>query len=299
MNFGGAFLSSKHKYLKSIPNKWKPKSIRITDKIALEDLIKKINDIGIQFPLIAKPDMGERGRNVQKIECYNELKFYLKKMNQAILIQEFIEYPIELGILFYWDLQGNPQISSVGKKKFCELEGNGKVTLEKLVLMNHRIAHRKKNLKKKFAKQWNQIIPNGKKIRVEPIGNHNRGTVFLDAQKYRSEEMKRWVANCAKKIPGFDYGRIDLKIKDWDSFKYKRGIKIIEINGVNSEPIHIYDPKYSIWKAYRDIFYHMHIIYKLSKPKLNQQTQTHTLCEFIRGSRVTLSKNKPSLISYT
>ena len=122
MNFGGAFLSSKHKYLKSIPNKWKPKSIRITDKIALEDLIKKINDIGIQFPLIAKPDMGERGRNVQKIECYNELKFYLKKMNQAILIQEFIEYPIELGILFYWDLQGNPQISSVGKKKICELD---------------------------------------------------------------------------------------------------------------------------------------------------------------------------------
>jgi hypothetical protein len=261
-------------------------------------LIKKINDINIQFPLIAKPDMGERGRNVQKIESSNELKYYLEKIKQPILIQEFIEYPIELGILFYWDLKGNPQITSIGKKEFCELEGTGKDTLEKLVLMNHRIAHRKNILKKKFAKQLHQIVPNGKKIRVEPIGNHNRGTVFLDANTYHSEEMKQWVANCVKKIPGFDYGRIDLKIKDWDSFKSKRGIKIIEINGVNSEPIHIYDPKYPIWKAYSDIFYHMHIIYKLSKPKLNRQTQTHTLCEFIRGSRVTLSRNKPPLISY-
>jgi len=41
--------------------------------------------------------------------------------------------------------------------------------------------------------------------------------------------------------------------------------KIIEINGVNAEPTHIYDPNHTLAKAYRDIFFHMKIIYQISK----------------------------------
>jgi hypothetical protein len=246
MNFGGAFLSSKHNYLKNIPKKWKPKSIRIDQTTALVDLKNKIELNSFQFPLILKPDMGERGKNVEKIQNFSEIKSYLVRVNQPILIQEFIDFPIELGILFFWDTQNNPQITSIGKKEFCVLTGNGNDTLEALVSKNHRIAHRKSTLKKKYTAQWNQIIPLNKKLMVEPIGNHNRGTTFLDARDRYSEEMLEWAVDCVKNIQGFDYGRIDLKIKNWDSFQTKRGIKILEINGVNSEPIHIYDPNYSI-----------------------------------------------------
>ena len=100
-------------------------------------------------------------------------------------------------------------------------------------------------------------------------------------------------------LPDFDYGRIDLKIENWNSFKTKTGIKILEINGVNSEPIHIYDPNFSIWNAYKTIFKHMHIIYQLSQHKLNNQSQTLSLFEFISGARKVLSKKGASQISYT
>lgn len=170
-----------------------------------------------------------------------------------------------------------PQITSIGKKEFCDVKGNGSYTLETLISNNHRIAHRKKILKKRFKKQWQQIIPLNKKILVEPIGNQNKGTIFYDGRNHYSEEMLEWVSDCVKNIKGFDYGRIDLKMEHWNSFKNKKGIKILEINGVNSEPIHIYDPRYSIWKAYKAIFHHMHIIYRLSKHKLNQSHQTCSL----------------------
>lgn len=290
MNFGGAFLSSKHHYLKSVPKKWKPRSMRIDQTIDLALLKTKINRDSFQYPLILKPDMGERGKNVEIINDFTEIESYLKKVGQPILIQEYINFPIELGILFFWDNHKKPQITSIGTKEFCVLTGNGLDTLGTLVSKNHRIAHRKSILHKKFSAQWDQIIPLNKKIFIEPIGNHNRGTTFLDARDRYSEEMLKWAADCVKNIHGFDYGRLDIKIESWDSFHTKKGIKVLEINGVNSEPIHIYDPNYSIWKAYRDIFFHMKIIYELSKQKLNQPQQTLSLADFIRGSRIVLSK---------
>lgn len=299
MKFGGAFLSSKHDYLKKIPEKWTPKTLHISDLEDFELIKNQLEVMKLNFPLIAKPDMGERGRNVEKIGSLEELEHYIRTINQPVLIQEYIEYPIELGILFYWDTAGIPHITSIGKKEFCTLKGDGKLTLKKLVKENHRIAHRASILEDRFKEQWHQIMPKGKELLVEPIGNHNRGTTFLDAREHKSKEMLDWVVNSLQNLQGFDYGRIDLKLKNWNAFKENNGIKILEINGVNSEPIHIYDPNCSIWSAYKSIFNHMHIIYQLSRQKLNKQSKTLSLFEFIGGALEVLSKKRVSQISYT
>lgn len=284
MNFGGAFLSSKIKSLQKIPKSWLPKSIHFNAHNTSE-VLQQIQNQDINFPCIIKPDLGERVKRVEIINNSDELEsYFIKYPNDPFIVQEYINYPIELGILFYWDLEGNPKISSIGKKKFCTLTGNGKDTLQKLVEKNHRIYKRKKIIKAKFSPLWNQILPLHHTILIEPIGNHNRGTIFLDARHHYSSDMLQWITECAKTIPGFDFGRFDIKIENWDAFKNKKGIKVLEINGVNSEPIHIYDPHYNIWKAYRDIFHQMHTIYKLSKNKLKEKQKTVSLLEFIRGS---------------
>lgn len=300
MNFGGALLSSKYNYLKYIPQQWKPKTIKIQTNHSFNLIKQKLSEEQIHFPLIIKPDMGERGKNVEKINNEQQLKKYIENSNRttAYLLQEFINYPIELGILFYWDIHHNPQISSIGKKQFCVVVGNGKDTMQQLICENHRIIHRKSILKKQFKDQWEEIIPKGKSILLEPIGSHNRGTAFLDARNHFSKEMLNWIVSCTKNLEGFDYGRIDLKIKNWDAFQTQKGIKILEINGVNSEPIHIYDPTYSIWSAYKDIFKHMHIIYSLSKERLKDHHKTQTLYEFIKASRLVLNNNKPQNTFY-
>ncbi len=292
MNFGGAFLSSKNNYLKEIPIKWVPTTIFVPPQENFNKTQKKLREKKITFPLIVKPDMGERGKNVALLSTPKELEDYLKKANQPSLIQEYISYPIELGILFYWNTKKRPVISSIGVKTFCEIEGNGNDTLKQLVSKNHRISKRKEFLSRKFKKDWHRKISSGEKILIEPIGNHNLGTTFCDGRKNYSKEMLLWVANCVKNIPGFDYRRLDIKIKDWSAFKNNDGIKIIEINGINSEPIHIYDPNYNLWKAYRDIFQHMNIIYKLSKNKRELKIKPISLIEFIMGAKKALNQKK-------
>ncbi len=64
----------------------------------------------------------------------------------------------------------------------------------------------------------------------------------------------------------------------------------MEVNGVNSEPIHIYDPSYSIWNAYRDIFFQMKIIFDLSQKRLKDEYPTQSLFEFLKGTQQVLGK---------
>lgn len=299
MDFGGAFLSSKNKYLTQLPQDWVPKTVFVPSNEHITKIQGKLTEREITFPLIAKPDMGERGKNVALIHTVKELTLYLKKIKQPVLLQEYISYPIELGILFYWDTNKQPYISSIGIKKFCEIEGNGEDTFQKLVSKNHRISKRIDFLAKKFKHEWNTIVPKGTKILIEPIGNHNLGTTFIDGKKHFSEDMLSWVANCVTHIPGFDYGRLDLKIDSWNAFKNNNRIKILEINGVNSEPIHIYDPSYSICNAYKAIFQHMNIIYTLSTHQENRKGTTISLYEFARGAKKVLTRKKITQMLYT
>ena len=301
MKLGGAFLSSKNESLKQLPKESTPITLVISKSTSILKIKKLIASKQLKFPLIIKPDMGERGKGVEKLESFDMLLAYLDqyKNNDTLLIQEFINYPIELGILFYWDTEGKPKISSIGEKSFCEVVGNGSDTLKDLVLNNYRIKHRSRIIKARFKKQWNSILDSGERVLIEPIGNHNRGTTFLDSRKKFTPEMLQWVAQNAKSISGFDYGRFDLKIKDWNAFLNRTGIKILEVNGVNSEPIHIYDPKYSYWQAQKDIVYQMRIIFELSQQKSKEKKQPQSLVKFIKGVIELSNKKHPPLILKT
>ena len=294
MTYGGAFFTSKNAVLRNLTKSVLPKTILIQPRTNFTHLKQLIFENKISYPLILKPDKGERGKGVEKINNDIELQAYQKRFGKIpFLVQEYIDYPIELGVLFFWTPDGVPTISSVVQKHFCSITGNGTDSFGTLVQQQERIRHRKKIIAARFKEQWNSIPEKGVQTILEPIGNHNKGTMFLDMRYKISEDMLQWIENCAKKIPGFDYGRFDIKIKNWDAFSSsnKEDVKIMEVNGVNSEPCHIYDPHYTLLQAYKDIFYHMRIIYELSKQKASNTRSKNRLIPFLKtGCKVLLNK---------
>jgi hypothetical protein len=57
----------------------------------------------------------------------------------------------------------------------------------------------------------------------------------------------------ARRFDGFYFGRFDVRAASADAFA--RGeFTVIELNGVTSEPTHIYDPAVSVFGAYRALF---------------------------------------------
>ena len=69
----------------------------------------------------------------------------------------------------------------------------------------------------------------------------------------------------ADQIPEFYFGRLDIRFRDWESLKKGEDFVLIEVNGAGSEPTHMYDPRHSIFFAWKEIVRHWYIMNKISR----------------------------------
>ncbi|MGB2514469.1 MAG: hypothetical protein ACPIAA_06085 [Flavobacteriaceae bacterium] len=267
MNNSGAINTSKWAYLSKLPTHWIPNTIPVASKISPIFLKEKLQGAGLTFPLIAKPDRGERGKGVVLVKSFNELVTYIQTQRcPKLLLQDYCTLPNEAGLLYYrFPDQKKGQISSITTKIFCCITGDGRSTWGELIAQNMRIAHRLKVFKKTHRYLWNEPSISGQVKLIEPIGSHNLGTQFLNGQHLHSNKLEAQLDHWANQLPGFYYGRFDIKFDHWEDLLRGEKFKILEINGVNSEPTHIYDPQQSLGQAYLDIFFQMKIIYEISQ----------------------------------
>jgi hypothetical protein len=66
----------------------------------------------------------------------------------------------------------------------------------------------------------------------------------------------------SKQIPGFYFGRCDLRCTSIEDLKKGKNIAILESNGAGAEPSHIYTPGFSVFKAQLIIANHYRMIYQ-------------------------------------
>lgn len=220
----------------------------------------------LSFPLIFKPDRGERGFGVEKIDNNIQMESYLKKVDRDFIVQEYINYPLEFGVM-YSRIPGEKSghIHSLVQKEFLTVTGDGKSTLLELFQTNERTKFHFNLVTDLFKDELNTILQDNERKELIAIGNHCRGTTFLDATHLINDQLLKTFDKIALPIEGFYFGRFDLRVPTIDDLYAGNNIKMMELNGVNSEPAHIYDPNMSLINAYKIMFNHWAIIYKISR----------------------------------
>jgi hypothetical protein len=276
----GNGLESKYKTIQLLPVKYCPNTIFIGKGKHIEEIIQKITKNNISFPLIIKPDIGFRGLLVAKIINENELSSYLKKYNSInLIIQEFVEFKNECGI-FYHRIPGEKtgKITSVTLKKYLTVIGDGISTLSDLIINDER-AKNYLELITELNKDRLELIPKNKEeVVLNVIGNHSKGTQFINGNYLINMELENFMNKIDAEIEGWFYGRIDVKYHNFEELLKGENFKIIEINGVISEPTHIYDAsKGSYFKALKSIKNHWKLIYIIGdkNKKLNKEKYTN------------------------
>ena len=264
---GGVMGESKINILNRLPKSLIPSTVFIKREHAgLKVVLEKIKANGIEFPIIAKPDVGERGFLVEKILNPEELALYLKQTKVDFIIQEFVTHPDELSVMYHrMPNSKSGKITSVCIKKTLTVEGDGISNVEDLMQDYPRARLQLARFRKNRASILQKIPKRGEIIELEPIGNHSRGTTFLNGNHLIDKTLEAGFDKIGAEMDGIYYGRFDLKCASIEALKTGKDFKILEFNGIASEPAHIYDPKYSTLKAYKDIYDHWKIIYKISK----------------------------------
>ena len=262
---GGMFGESKFDVLKKIPDHYTPKTILISRPASREVVIKTIQQHGFQLPVIFKPDLGERGFMVTKIETESDIDAYLAKSKIDFIVQELVDLPLEYGIFytrFPNEERGN--VTSIVIKEMLTVTGDGKSTLQKLILAKDRAKLQWATLKEVYSDRLNEILPPGETVELVSIGNHCLGTKFLDGSHLITPELSETFDNISKQINGFYFGRFDLRCASLDDL-YKGNIKVMELNGCGAEPAHIYQPGYSLHKALGVLFGHWRNIFIIAR----------------------------------
>ncbi|MEQ9231124.1 MAG: hypothetical protein RIF46_10610 [Cyclobacteriaceae bacterium] len=254
MDFGGMVGEKKSDIFKWIPQEYYPKTILIKegDRSNLTEIAANIG-----FPLIAKPDIGERGKGVEVMHSGEELANYSSRANYDFLLQEMVTYPLELGVFYVrFPSETSGRITSIVSKEFLSVTGDGQSTVKELMMDKERAVLQVDWVHERLANVLEQVPDRGEKLVVEPIGNHCRGTKFLNATQEADDKMNAAIDFLAKRIEGFYYGRFDLKCQSFDDLRELKNFKIVELNGVGAEPAHIYQPGFSLFEAYAIVMDH-------------------------------------------
>ncbi len=283
---GGAMGESKWDILQLLPQEIVPKTIAVEGGEGFEKVMASLEQAGISFPLIAKPDVGERGFLVKKVESPEVLREYLSRWRVKFILQEFLSFPIEASVLYHLfpDEGGGFDITSVCLKEFLSVKGDGVSSIRQLMAQNARSAFQLPRFERDFPDILEKIIPAGEVRLLEPIGNHSRGTKFLNGNHLLSNQMIQAFEPICRQIPGVQYARFDLKSASLEALQ--RGeFKVMELNGILGEPAHIYDPAHGMMRAYRDLWRHWQLLFRLHRAQRKRGLYPTPLGEALRFAR--------------
>lgn len=264
---------SKFSTLNLVPAEFRPNSIFIKANTPIENTLHQIENNHLDFPLIVKPDIGFRGLLVKRVKTTKELRKYLNRhKNLNLIVQEFVAYKNECGIFYHRiPTEKTGQITSITLKKYLTVKGNGVASLKELILANDRAKLYFKLLKELHGKDLNLVLNVNEEKVLNVIGNHSKGTQFINGNHLISPELEQAIDTIIRQIPNWYYGRLDLKYDSIDDIIALKNIKILEINGIISEPTHIYDPQnITYFKALKEIRKHWKLIFKIA-------TQNHRI----------------------
>lgn len=282
MKNGGFFMESKKEIYDLIPQQYYPKTILISPSEKINDIQKKCNNESINYPMIAKPDIGLRGTAVKKISNEEDLIQYHNKANFNYLIQNTIPYSKEIGMFYVkYPNQLKGTITGIVEKEFLIIKGNGKNTIEELLQKNPRFAFQIPALKLELKEKIYTIIKKDETLNLVPYGNHCRGSKFINASDKITIELIETFNTICNQIDGFYFGRLDIMFNSYEDLSKGKNFQIVEINGAASEPTHIYDPKHSLLFGWKELTRHFHYMYQISK--INNETNNGIYLTFKEG----------------
>ena len=283
---GGMFFESKWKIYQLMPKQYFPTTVFIESSEEISMVLKKMEDASITYPIIAKPDRGERGWLVQKIHSESELINYRSSVNIDFLIQSFIDYPIELSIFYFRNPKSNTgAITSITLKKFLTIKGDGKNNIETLLKTDNRSFLQFKRLKKLAEINFGKVLLDGEELVVVPYGNHVLGAKFINYSQILDQSLVNSMDHISKQIKGFYFGRFDLKCASIEDLKNGKNISILELNGAGAEPAHIYDPSFSFLRAQLVLANHYKMMYNASIENNKKGIPFMTLQSFLNWKK--------------
>lgn len=281
IEMGGFFGEKKNEILDLIPLKYKVKTVDVHGLGRVTDIEKIVEENGLKYPFVLKPNVGERGEGVKIIRSRENLEEYLGN-DEDLVLQEYVDSDLELGVLYvHFPDEKLGKVTSLSSKKFLSVVGDGKSSVRKLLKGDDRGSVYYDLVCNEFPDKLDYLPFDNEEYIIHKIGNHTKGTQFLDCNHLLSDEIDMVFSSISKNVKGVFYGRYDLKVPSHKDLSKGENIKIFELNGVSSEPGHVYDQKH-VFLAYLELGKHWLHIIKVCRQNIKKGVKTTPFLIFFK-----------------
>lgn len=251
-------------------------------------IIESANAKGFGLPFVCKPDMGCRGAGVKLIRDKHSLAQIIDcyPLNAGMIIQKLANYDAEAGIFYVREPeQDTGSIVSLTLKERPVVIGNGVSTLAELVAQDPRASRLQHLYQKRNQKYWDSIIPEGETHSLLFSASHCRGAIFRDGRSHITAALTAAVDQMMRELPGFHYGRLDVKYADLTRLAAGETLEIVEINGASSEAIHIWDKKTRFIDAIRTLLWQYRTLFRIGHALRSRGITPPAISQLIRAWR--------------
>lgn len=244
---------------------------------------------GLDFPVVLKPDVGQRGSGVQVLESPAALEAALEAQAVDGVLQEYVA-GVELGVFWVCDPdQDRGRVTSLTEKILPELGGDGTRTLEELILSDERAVCMARTYFSANQDRLQEIPAAGERVRLVELGTHARGAIFLDGARWNTPELAEAIEELSQGFEGFYFGRYDVRGASFEAIA-RGDFHVLELNGVTAEETHVYDPSHSLLYAWKTLMAQWATAFTVARKNLRQGRGEPTsllevLAEFVRYRR--------------
>jgi membrane protein DedA with SNARE-associated domain len=262
---GGVVGESKFRILTNLPAEWTVPSA-LVEPGSPPQRARRIADVteqhGWTFPVILKPDVGQRGVGVRLARTIVDVETYCAGESGPILVQPYHPGPFEAGIFYYrFPGEARGRIFSITDKHFPRLTGDGRSTIETLIWAHPRYRLQARTFFNRHRLALARVLARGEVFQLAIAGNHAQGTLFRDGWHLWTPALERRIDEIARSYSGFFVGRFDVRYAEVSALQAGEGFAIVELNGATAESTDIYDPARSLVSAYRKLFMQWSIVF--------------------------------------
>jgi hypothetical protein len=164
--------------------------------------------VDITFPVVVKPDVGERGWGVALIRAPRDMDLYLQCVSEAIIVQRYIE-GVEAGIFY------------------CRYPGASRGTIVSIAQTHYRRSAGTGECHPQAARPPASTCERSHSIGFG-FGCHCAD--FTDAARWKTPQLERSIDELGRKVRGFHFGRFDVRASSIEAL-LRGEFLVIELNG--------------------------------------------------------------------
>jgi len=212
---------------------------------------------GLDFPLIAKPDLGMCGYGVRLVADEAALAAYFAAFpsGQTIVLQHYLGEEGEAGIFYARDPgAARGRIIGLALRHFPRVTGDGVSTIAQLAAADFRARRTLGRRDHDFMADRHAVPASGEVVRLSTIGSTRVGGLYRDGARHVTPALEAAIDAIACDMAQFHFGRFDLRFASLEQFEQGQGLRIMEVNGAGSEAIEAWDPQTGLAAALRIIF---------------------------------------------